>query len=116
VAETRRDDVRDAGRVKPRGLVPGSIPGDPIEGSSQARVGAGVRDSEAEEFDQEAVMDRLEAGRGEQGVGMPIEGVHMGTPAGAASDSLRNREEVPVREKNEGQSKDRNGNNTRRTP
>jgi len=90
--EQRSDNVKDAGSVKPRGFISGSIPGDPTEGNSPARAGTGVRDEEGEMFDQEAEMERLEAHR--EGFRMD-----MGTPAGATSDALRNIEEVPGHER-----------------
>jgi len=101
--EQRSDDVKDAGSVKPRGFISGAIPGDPTEGNSPGRAGTGVRDDE-ETFDQEAEMERLEAQR--EGFQMD-----MGTPAGATSDALRNIEEVPVHDRNRGQSKDRANSN-----
>jgi hypothetical protein len=109
-SETRDDDVLDARNVEPRGLLTGTIPGEPHEGGSQDQATA------AGGTDQEELMERLEARRGTQRAGEPIEGVHIGTPAGATSDALRNREEVPVREDNKGQQKDRTGINARRTP
>lgn len=104
MAETRRDDVKDARKVEPGGLLSGPIPGDATEGSS-ARDRVGTLPDEG--FDQEAEMERLESWRGETRAGQPVEGVDIGTPAGASSDALRNREEVPVHERNKGQSKDR---------
>jgi hypothetical protein len=103
----------DAGKIEPGGLRSGAIPGDPTEGGTPRQGGVGVGEAD---FDAEEEMAALEARRGRQGVGEPVEGVHVGTPAGAGSEVLRNREAVPVRESVEGQSKERTGLNTRRTP
>ncbi len=64
----------------------GPIPGDTHEGSRPKRQGGTmVADNEEHQDEHEELMERLEAPRGETKTGVPIEGVHTGTPAGGTT-------------------------------
>lgn len=65
----------------------GPIPGDTREGMRPTTPGGGtlVTDTDERQDEYDEFMERLEAPRGETKTGVPIEGVHTGTPAGGTT-------------------------------
>jgi hypothetical protein len=81
-----------------------TLPGDPTEGRIPADVPQRAGADNQARFEEE--MKAREAARGEGRAGA-IGDVEIGTPAGASSDVLRNREPVPVeQDRMKGQQKD----------
>lgn len=79
------DRAKETGTPRPGEQLSGAIPGDPQNAQRHASGGTAVADNAPD--DEDEFMNELEAKRGEQKTGVPIEGVHVGTPAGGRTEN-----------------------------